>query len=191
MAKPDAKSGDEKRILETLAYVKEHHSNANVSQADGRLLRILAEAANAGHVVEIGTSTGYSGIWFCLALKRTGGKLTTYEIDTAVASTARENFARAGCEDVVTIVEGNAHDEVTKLATPIDILFLDADKSGYIDYLNKLLPLIRPGGLILAHNTKFPGVGDAYVEAISTNPELDTVFIDFSTAGIGVTLKKR
>jgi predicted O-methyltransferase YrrM len=117
--------------------------------------------------------------------------LTTYEIDMAVARTARENFARAGCEDVVTIVEGNAHDEVTKLTTPIDILFLDADKSGYIDYLNKLLPLIRPGGLILAHNTKFPGVGDAYVEALSTNPDLDTVFIDFSTAGIGVTLKKR
>ncbi|GAG25361.1 unnamed protein product, partial [marine sediment metagenome] len=99
MAKPNAKSGDEKRILETLEYVKEHHSHMNVSQADGRLLRILAEAANAGHVVEIGTSTGYSGIWFCLALKRTGGKLTTYEIDMAVARTARENFARAGCED--------------------------------------------------------------------------------------------
>jgi len=92
---------------------------------------------------------------------------------------------------MVTLVEGDAHEEVTKLKEPIDVLFLDADKEGYIDYLNKLMPLLRPGGLILAHNMN-PGQADPrYVEAITTNPDLETLFLHMDGAGVGVTLKKR
>ena len=155
------------------------------------MLRLLTEAAGAKRVVEIGTSNGYSGIWFCLALRSTGGKLITHEIDSGRAELARENFKRAGVEELITLVEGDAHDEVTKLKEPIDILFLDADKPGYIDYLNKLLPLVRPGGLILAHNMNSPAPDPRYIEAITTNPDLETVFLHMDAAGIGVTLKKR
>ncbi len=107
-------------------------------------------------------------------------------------SLARENFKRAGVSHIVTLVEGDAHKTVKKLKGPIDILFLDADKAGYIDYLNKLLPLVRPGGLILAHNTTNVRRGmEDYIKAVTTNPKLETKFIHKHNQGIGVTLKKR
>ncbi|MHC4455836.1 MAG: O-methyltransferase [Planctomycetota bacterium] len=188
-----AKTEAEKKILAVLEDMDENQRRGmmNVSEEDGRLLRLLTEAAGAKHVVEIGTSNGYSGIWFCLALRTTGGKLTTYEIDSHRASLARENFKRAGVDQMVTLIEGDAHEEVTKLKEPIDVLFLDADKSGYIDYLNKLLPLVHPGGLILAHNMNRPTPDPEYVEAITTNPDLETIFLLMDDAGISVTLKKR
>ncbi len=184
-------SDEEAKILAVLddMYLNQRRGMMNVSPADGRLLRVLTEAAGAKHVVEIGTSNGYSAIWLCLALRKTGGKLTTFEINARRASLARENFKRAGVEKIVTLVEGDAHEEVKKLKEPIDILFLDADKEGYIDYLNKLLPLVRAGGLILAHNTNM-GMQD-YIKAITTNPGLETIFVHKEGAGVGVTLKKR
>ncbi len=78
-----------------------------------------------------------------------------------------------------------------KTAKEIDILFLDADKDGYIDYLNKLLPLVRKGGLIIAHNMN-PRMADAgYMQAITKNPDLETSFLLRERTGVGVTLKKR
>jgi predicted O-methyltransferase YrrM len=153
-------------------------------------LRVLVEATGAKNVVEIGTSNGYSGIWICLGLMATGGRLTTHEISPARAQLARENFERAGVSGMVTLVEGNAHAEVTKLKGPIDILFLDADKTGYIDYMEKLLPLVKAGGLILAHNMKWPEPDRNFVELITTSPELDTLFLHMEAAGMAVTLKK-
>jgi len=160
----------------------------NVPMEDGRILRLLTEAVGAKHVVEIGTSNGYSGIWFCLALRTTGGKLTTHDIDEGRASLARENFKRAGVDNLVTLVMGDAHETVKNIKEPIDVLFIDADKEGYADYLNKLLPLVRPGGLILAHNIDM--VGQDFIKAITTNPNLETVY-QGQGQGLGVTLKKR
>lgn len=185
-SEPVAKTAEEQKAFDVLANIRATQSYRNVPPEDGRLLRLLAESMGAKHVVEIGTSTGYSGIWFGLALRQTGGKLTTYEIDPQRASTARANFERAGMEAIITLVEGDAHQEVTKLQGSIDILFLDADKEGYIDYLNKLLPRVRPGGLIVAHNIT-PGMADpAYMKAINTNPELETIV----RSGVSLTLKK-
>lgn len=188
---PTAKTEAEKRILPVLDDMNKNQRGGmmNVSEADGRLLRLLTETTGAKNVVEIGTSNGYSGLWLCLALQSTGGKLITHEIDAGRASLARKNFKRAGVEDVVTLVEGDAHTEVAKLKGPIDVLFLDADKEGYVDYLEKLVPLVRPGGLILAHNIT-PGMADPrYVKAITTNPDLETVFLN--DRGVSITLKKR
>ena len=89
-------------------------------------------------------------------------------------------------------VEGDAHEEVAKLQEPIDILFLDADKSGYVDYLEKLLPLVRPGGLVVAHNMDPVTADPKYLEAITSNPDLETIFLHRSlSGGVGVTMKKR
>lgn len=191
---PVAKTDAEKKILGVLQdmYEKQRRGMQNVSPADGRLLRVLTESVGAKHVVEVGTSNGYSAIWFCLALRSTGGKLTTHEIDARRAAMARENFKRAGVDKIVTIVMGDAHKEVTKLKGPIDVVFLDADKEGYIDYLKKLLPLVRPGGLILAHNTSGQaGSMKDYLKAITTNKDLETIFLHMHAQGVGVTLKKR
>jgi predicted O-methyltransferase YrrM len=87
-----------------------------------------------------------------MALRKTGGKLITHEIDSATASLARETFKTAGVSALVTVVEGDAHETLSKLEGPIDLALINADKEGYADYLKKLLPLVRPGGRICAHN---------------------------------------
>jgi len=184
----------EKKILDTLQVMREKESRGmmNVPADDGRLLRLLTESLGAKNVVEIGTSNGYSGIWFCLALRKTGGKLTTFEIDKGRAELARKNFKRAGVDKFVTLIEGDAHKEVSKLKDKIDILFMDADKAGYVDYLKQLLPLVRPGGLILAHNTTSHGSAmQDYIKAVTTHKDLETLFLHTQRAGIGVTMKKR
>jgi len=190
---PMPKDEAEKKILSVLQDMDESQSRGmmNVPQEDGRLLRLLAEATGAKHIVEIGTSNGYSGLWMLLALRTTGGKLTTYEIDRERAALARENFNKAGVGDMVTIVLGDAHEEAPKLKEQIDMLFLDADKEGYIDYLEKLMPLMRPGGIIVAHNMTMRQADPNYVKAITTNPDLETLFLHMDGAGVGVTLKKR
>ena len=88
----------------------------------------------------------------------------------------------------MTVVEGDAHETVSKLKGPIDMVFIDADKEGYSDYLKKLLPLVRAGGLVLAHNIDM--ADPEYIKAITTNPDLETTFF-MEGAGMGVTLKKR
>lgn len=185
---PIAERGSEKKIVGVLdRMVKAHETYLSVPFQDGKALRLLTEATGAKNVVEIGTSTGYSSLWFCLALQKTNGHLTTFEIDHQRASMAQEHFKEAGVENMVTIIEGDAHELAAKLKAPIDIVFIDADKSGYLDYLNKLLPLVQPGGLILAHNVDM--VPD-YVKAVTTRADLETIFY-MEGAGLSLTLKKR
>jgi len=190
--RPLSSDPNEAKILAVLDEIAQtDNSNLLVPLEDGRLLRMLAESTGARNVVEIGTYNGYSALWFCLALRTTGGKLTTHEISPKNAAAARENLRKAGVEDLVTVVEGDAHETVARLKEPIDILFIDADKRGYADYLAKLMPLVRPGGLILAHNTTNSGrqMPD-YFEAVTADPNPDTFFIK-EGVGVGVTLKKR
>jgi predicted O-methyltransferase YrrM len=146
----------------------------------------LAQSIGAKNVVELGTSTGISGIWIGMALKETGGKLTTYEIDTQRAATARENFNRAGLSDIITIVEGDAHEKLKSFHGSVDMVFLDADKEGYVDYLNTLIPKLRKGGLILAHNINPRMADPQFMQAITTDSNLETVV----RGGMSITLKK-
>jgi len=185
------KDEGEKKILDAIESARRGERYANVSTADGRLMRQLTEALGAKRVVELGTSTGESGLWFSLALRKTGGKLYTYDIDPERISVARENFKKAGVLDLVVITEGDAHETAIKDREPIDILFIDAEKEGYDAYLRELLPLVRPGGLILAHNMARPVPNPRYIEAITTNPDLDSSFVLMDAAGLGITLKKR
>jgi len=185
---PLARTAAEKKILAVLdRMAKNHETYLSVPREDGEALWVLAEAVGAKRVAEIGTSTGYSGLWFCMALTATGGHLTTFEIDHQRFTQAHQHFEEAGVAHLVTQVEGDAHENVKKLEGPIDVVFIDADKGGYVDYLQKVLPLVRPGGLILAHNID---MAPDYVRAVTTSPDLQTIFY-MQGAGLGVTLKKR
>ncbi|MGE5571026.1 MAG: O-methyltransferase [Rhodospirillales bacterium] len=182
---PIAETEAEKRILSVLeSALNAGDVYLQAPAESGRMLRLLTEATGAKNVVEIGTSTGYSGLWFCLALQRTGGRLTTFEIDRRRAAMARKHFEQAGVDRIVTIVEGDAHETVSRVKDSVDILFLDADKEGYLDYFSKLYPLVRPGGLIVADNVS---MAPDCMRAVTTNPKLDTVFF----GELSVTLKKR
>ncbi|MFB3905430.1 MAG: O-methyltransferase [Acidobacteriota bacterium] len=185
---PLAKTESEKKILAVLDQLRASGDvYLEVPVSDGRMLRLMTEAIGAKEALEIGTSTGYSGLWLCLALQKTGGKLTTFEIDAERAAAARRHFKEAGVDRIVTVVEGDAHQTLKGQKGPVDLVFIDADKEGYVDYLTQVLPRLRPGGVILAHNT---GSVPKYINAVTTNPDLETVFY-MQGSGMAVTLKKR
>lgn len=128
----------------------------NVSPNEGRLLQLLVEMSGARRILEIGTLGGYSAIHFARALPDDGA-LISLEIDGHHAKVARNNVERAGLSDIVEIRVGDAHELLASLVEddegPFDLIFIDADKESYPDYLDWSMRLLRPGSLILGDNT--------------------------------------
>ncbi|MFZ0891273.1 MAG: O-methyltransferase [Thermoplasmata archaeon] len=126
-----------------------------VSPLQGKMLHILAKAAGARRILEIGTLGGYSTTWLGRALPA-GGRLITLEIDPKHAEVARANLARAGLASKVEVRLGPAKESLARLtaegAPPFDFIFIDADKPGYTDYLEAALRLAHAGTLIVADN---------------------------------------
>ena len=181
----------EKKLLAAMADITQKQGwRLNVPVQDGRMLRLLAESIGAKTVVEIGTSNGISTIWLAMGVRKIEGKVITHEINPDTAKLAQENFKTAGVSGMITIVLGDAHETVSKLKGPIDMVFIDADKEGYADYLQKLLPLVRPGGLICAHNINSRQANPKFVKAATTDPKLETV-VYTAGAGMSISLKKR
>ena len=124
----------------------------NVSPNEGRLLQLLVEISGARRILEIGTLGGYSAIHFARAMPD-DGSLISLEIDEHHAAVARNNIDRAGLSDVVEIRVGDAHELLATIAEgPFDLIFIDADKESYPEYLDWSLRLSRPGSLILGDN---------------------------------------
>jgi predicted O-methyltransferase YrrM len=190
MPAPIARDEFERNAFEVLADIHQNQRYLNVSRDDGRMLRIYAELANTKKAIELGTSTGYSGIWIALALRRTGGRLTTFEIDRARAAAAAANFKRAGVDGLIDIVVGDAHKEVGKVDGPIDFVFSDADKEGYLTYFKALAPKLRTGGLYISDNMAIPAPDPAYIRAITTDPDFETVFYNMQRTGVAVSYKR-
>lgn len=127
-----------------------------VSPNEAKLLQLLAELVCARSVLEIGTLGGYSAIHFARALPE-DGRLVSLEIDERHAEVARENVERAGLSGKVEIRVGDARELLAGIAEagegPFDVVFIDADKTGYPEYLEWSLRITRPGSLILGDNT--------------------------------------
>jgi caffeoyl-CoA O-methyltransferase len=127
----------------------------SVSPTEGKLLYVLALACNAGRILEIGTLAGYSTIWMARALPA-GGRVITIEANPDHAEVAKNNLERAGLGERVSVRVGRALDVLPELVAegqgPFDMIFIDADKPPYADYLRWALQLSRPGTLILADN---------------------------------------
>ena len=117
----------------------------------GRFIAILAAGAPPGMIVEIGASGGYSTLWLALAGRETGRTVTTFEISAAKVALARETFAAAGVEDVVTLVHGDALDHLGDL-DGVGFCFLDAEKEDYLAHYEAVVPRLVPGGLLVADN---------------------------------------
>jgi caffeoyl-CoA O-methyltransferase len=128
----------------------------NVSRNEGKLLRLLAEIAGARRILEVGTLGGYSTIHLARALPE-GGSLASLELDELYAEVARENVREAGLEDSVEVRVGDAKASLARMVQegegPFDLVFIDADKGSYPEYLEWALRLSRPGSLILVDNT--------------------------------------
>ena len=128
----------------------------SVSPNQGRLLQLLVEIAGARRILEIGTLGGYSAIHFARALPD-DGDMISLEIDEHHATVARDNLERAGLSEKVEVRVGDAHDLLSALIEddegPFDVIFIDADKESYPEYLDASLRLARSGTLILGDNT--------------------------------------
>lgn len=127
-----------------------------ISPNEGKLLQLLAGISGARRILEIGTLGGYSAIHLARALPEDGA-LISLELDEGHADVARRNIERAALSEKIEILVGDARELLSAMVEsgiePFDLVFIDADKEGYPEYLERSLRLCRPGSLILADNT--------------------------------------
>jgi len=163
----------------------------NVPYEDGRVLYNLITKNNYKRALEIGTSTGHSGIWMAWALSKTGGKLITIEIDEARYQTALKNFRKAGVQAFIDPRLGDAHQIVKELKGPFDFVFSDADKEWYTNYFKDVDQKLAVNGCFTAHNVTDPFGGiNEFLDYVRSLPNYETTIDRSSHSGISISYKK-
>jgi caffeoyl-CoA O-methyltransferase len=151
-------------VLDEIAAQARQRDLPIVHPETGRLLRLLVTAIGARRVLEIGAAIGYSAAWMARALPP-DGLLITFERERDRAAEARRNFVRAGVAGIANVMVGDAARLVWKVSGPFDLIFQDGDKLQYEALLDRLLELLRPGGLLVTDNALWRGeVVPGYVE---------------------------
>ena len=146
----------------------------------GALLHSLARSCGARRILEIGTAIGYSTLWLATALPPDGA-LITMEYDAARAARARDHFSVAGYAGQVNVIVGDATRFLHKVAGPFDLIFQDSDKKLYEPMLDRLVALLRPGGLLVADNILWNGeVIPGYVANKKYSDEDTAAIVAFS-----------
>jgi caffeoyl-CoA O-methyltransferase len=185
-----------KRIDEKVEKFLDSHQytwrDMNVSASDGKVLYDLVIQNNYTKALEIGTSTGHSGIWIAWALSKTGGKLITIDIDEERYKEAIENFKEAGVSEYIDARLADAHKLVNELQGPFDFVFCDADKYWMTNYIKAVLPKMEKGGCFTAHNVsdlnRTGGIAE-FIRYIENEPSLKTTYDKNSRAGISISYK--
>src|SRR6187401_1228885 len=161
-----------------------------ISEEDGRFLRVLVAMRGAKSILEIGAASGYSGIWLGLGARESGGRVVAIEYDPARAKEAAANIKRAGLDDVVRVVHGDAFKEIPKLQGAFDFVFLDAWKPDYRKFFDMVFPRLTPGGLFTAHNVvNKKSEMEPFLKAIESHPSLFTTVVSPSGEGMSVSYK--
>ena len=166
----------------------------NIPTSDGQLLYDLILKGNYKSALEIGTSTGHSGIYIAWALSKTGGKLITVEIDETRHKTALENFKQAGLSEYIDARLADAHTLVKELKGPFDFVFSDADKDWYKNYFIDVDPKLIVGGCFTAHNISQGGRGygsgqEVYLNYVKSLKNYETT-VNTSGGGLSISYKK-
>jgi len=186
-------------------FLKDHSRqwyDMNVPTIDGETLYDIIIKNNYKSALEIGTSTGHSGIWIAWALSKTGGKLVTIDIDEQRHNTAIENFNQAGLSEFIDARLADAHLLVKELKGPFDFVFSDADKDWYKNYFVDVDPKLKVGGCFTAHNITDPGSGNRggfgrgansgqaiFLDYIRSRKNYETI-VNSSGAGISISYKR-
>jgi caffeoyl-CoA O-methyltransferase len=195
MAAPAAGPDLDRKVRAFLDAHTGQWRDMNVSEADGRILYDLIVKNGYTKALEIGTSTGHSGIWIAWALSKTGGKLITVDIDEGRYREAVANFKAAGLDAFIDARLADAHELVPALPGPFDFVFCDADKDWYKNYFIAVLPKLTVGGAFTAHNVSRRGGrggwGSAsFVDYVLSLPFMETTFAEGSWAGLSVSMRR-
>ncbi len=178
------------------AYLDSHYwgrGDMNVPAVDGQALHDIIIEHNYTRALEIGTSTGHSGIWIAWALSKTGGKLITIDIDERRHYQALENFAAAGLSEFIDARLGDAHEIVPDLKGPFDFVFSDADKYWYKNYFMAVDPKFEVGGCYTTHNISSRrgrgGSSSGYLDYLHSLSNYETT-VDNRGGGLAISYKK-
>lgn len=182
----------DKKVKAFLASNDYSWRDMNVPAVDGQLLYDIIVENEYKNAVEIGTSTGHSGIWITWALSKTGGKLITLEIDERRYNEALANFKKAGLSEYIDARLCDAHKTVKELEKPIDFVFSDADKTWYTNYFKDLAPKLSVGGCFTSHNItpnkRQPGISE-FVEYLENQSNFETTYNN-EGGGVSISYKK-
>ncbi len=186
----------DEKVRKFLAEHSRQWHDMNVPEIDGQLLYDIIIKNNYKNALEIGTSTGHSGIWIAWALSKTGGKLITIDIDEGRHKTALENFRHAGLSEYVDARLADAHQLVKELKGPFDFVFSDADKDWYKNYFIDVDPKLKTGGCFSAHNIYDRGSGyggyggqGAFLDYVRNLKNYETT-VNSSGGGVSISYKK-
>ncbi|MBN2632207.1 MAG: class I SAM-dependent methyltransferase [Bacteroidales bacterium] len=188
--------GLDARVKKFLADHAGQWYDMNVPSVDGQLLYDIIVKNNYKSALEIGTSTGHSGIWIAWALSKTGGKLITIDIDETRHKKALENFRQAGLSQYIDARLADAHSLVKELKGPFDFVFSDADKDWYKNYFIDTDPKLKTGGCFTAHNVYDRGRGyrgyggqAEFLEYVKSLPNYETT-VNNNGGGLSISYKK-
>jgi len=151
-------SPEDDLLQQVAAFTMSNHAHAHMlsGHVQGTFLTILSTLVQPGRILEIGTFTGYSALCLAKGLKN-GGVLHTIELREEDAAVARSFFKQSANQEKIILHVGNAMEIIPGLNEQWDIVFIDADKTGYIDYYELILPTVQKNGVIIADNVLFHG----------------------------------
>lgn len=150
----------------------------NTTPGDAAFLRLLIESTRARRGLEIGVATGYGAISMGLGFERTGGRLTSVEIDPEMAKISRQNLAKVQLQKVVTVVEGDALAVIPRLRGPFDFVFIDAVKKDYLNYFRAIEPKLKARAVIVADNViQHADAMQDFFAAVARDPACQSVVI--------------
>jgi predicted O-methyltransferase YrrM len=189
---PQAAAMSNEEVREYLAAMRaSQRGHRNVHPAEGAYFYNLVRRMNARRVLEIGTSNGYSTIWFALGLRETGGLLITIEMDGGRHKLAQANFEVTGLAPLIDARLADAKVEAARVQGPFDIVFLDASEPDYLAYYEAVLPRVRKGGVILARNAVQPAREPRpFLEHIRRDPSVRTQLITIGPQALAVSTKQ-
>ena len=173
---------------ENPSKVEQSEKMLAITRNIGLFYNILLRGMSANKILEIGTSTGYSALWFAEAISaKNDGKIITIDQDEKKIARAKKNFEDAGVNSLIETRHGDAVEVLSKireeldLTETFDLVFIDADKERYIQYFDLVFPLLKTGGFIGADNIlwpeRFAGLIKPYVEHVRNNPKFRSVTV--------------
>ncbi|GIQ71505.1 O-methyltransferase [Xylanibacillus composti] len=176
----------------------------NIQRSGISLIRLLLQLTAPKRILEVGTAIGYSTIHMAMAAP--DAEIVTLELDAERAARAERNFVEAGVGDRVRCIQGDALQTLEEIEGPFDVLFIDAAKGKYAEFLQLALPKLKSGGWVASDNVLFRGLAamteaevpdkrramirklQSYNEMLSTHPELETLIVP---AGDGVAVSRK